>query len=51
MSGELTVRRYRPGDLLDELLEDVDGATTRLERFNVLPTHQRKGYGTQLYEE
>lgn len=53
LDGEIvgTIAYRRPGDLLDELLDDVDGTTAQLERFNVLPDHQRKGYGTRLYDE
>lgn len=52
LDGEIigTVAYRRPGDLLCELLDDIDAATAQVERFNVLPEHQRQGYGSRLYE-
>ncbi|QSG01381.1 GNAT family N-acetyltransferase [Natranaeroarchaeum sulfidigenes] len=46
-----TIAYRTPGDLLRELLDDVDTTTAQLERFNVLPEYQREGHGTRLYEE
>nr|WP_254714704.1 GNAT family N-acetyltransferase [Natranaeroarchaeum aerophilus] len=46
-----TIAYRKPGDLLRELLHDVDDTTAQLERFNVLPEYQREGHGTRLYEE